>query len=178
MRLGNVERISVTVLLAVVALFMGFDIYSDSGNDATAGHIFVECVAALLAVVGICLLWLKTLSLRTEVHQHRESLRAAEANAQRWKSENAKFIGGLSAAIDREFVSWSLTETEKEVALLLLKGLSLKEVADVRGKSERTVRQQALAVYSKSGLGGRAELSAYFLEDLLAPVIESPASVK
>ena len=30
-------------------------------------------------------------------------------------------------------------------------------------------RQQAGAVYAKSGLTGRAELSAYFLEDLLSP---------
>jgi hypothetical protein len=32
------------------------------------------------------------------------------------------------------------------------------------------VRQQAIAVYRKSGLAGRAELSAFFLEDLLLPI--------
>jgi hypothetical protein len=32
-----------------------------------------------------------------------------------------------------------------------------------------TVRQHAVAVYRKSGLAGRAELSAFFLEDLLLP---------
>ncbi len=36
-------------------------------------------------------------------------------------------------------------------------------------RSERTVRQHAIAVYSKSGLAGRAELAAFFLEDLLLP---------
>jgi hypothetical protein len=30
------------------------------------------------------------------------------------------------------------------------------------------VRQQSLAVYRKAGLAGRAELSAFFLEDLLS----------
>lgn len=43
----------------------------------------------------------------------------------------------------------------------------MKEVAEVRGASERTVRKQAQAVYAKAGLGNRAELSAFFLEDLL-----------
>ena len=38
------------------------------------------------------------------------------------------------------------------------------------GKSDRTVRQQAVEVYRKSGLSGRAELSAFFLEDLLLPL--------
>jgi DNA-binding NarL/FixJ family response regulator len=55
------------------------------------------------------------------------------------------------------------------VGLLLLKGLSLKEAAEARQTSERTVRQQALAVYRKAGLAGRAELAAFFLEDLLLP---------
>ncbi len=52
---------------------------------------------------------------------------------------------------------------------MLLKGLSHKEVAEVRNTSEPTVRQQALVVYRKSGLRNRSDLSAFFLEDLLLP---------
>ena len=62
-----------------------------------------------------------------------------------------------------------LTPAEREVGLLLLKGLSHKEAADVRNTSETTIRQQALAVYRKAGLRNRADLSAFFLEDLLLP---------
>jgi len=51
----------------------------------------------------------------------------------------------------------------------LLKGLSHREIADIRGVSERTVRQQSRALYRKAGLSGRADLAAYFLEDLLLP---------
>ncbi|MCP4037721.1 MAG: LuxR family transcriptional regulator, partial [bacterium] len=71
--------------------------------------------------------------------------------------------------IDAQFDRWSLTPTERQVALLLLKGLGHKEVAATLDRSERTVRQHAIAVYRKSGLGGRAELAAFFLEDLLLP---------
>jgi DNA-binding NarL/FixJ family response regulator len=53
--------------------------------------------------------------------------------------------------------------------LLLLKGLSHREIGELRRTSEATVRQQALAVYRKAGLRGRTELSAFFLEDLLLP---------
>jgi hypothetical protein len=56
------------------------------------------------------------------------------------------------------------------VAMLLLKGLGHKEAASVLDRSERTVRQHAVSVYRKSGLAGRAELSAFFLEDLLLPM--------
>ena len=45
----------------------------------------------------------------------------------------------------------------------------------MRQTSERTIREQARALYRKSGLSGRAELSAYFLEDLLLPWSEERA---
>ncbi len=87
----------------------------------------------------------------------------------RFRTESGEAMRGLAAAIDRQFERWSLSSAEAEVALLLLKGLPTKQIAEVRETSERTVRQQALAVYRKAGLGGRAELAAFFLEDLLLP---------
>jgi len=48
----------------------------------------------------------------------------------------------------------------------LLKGQGHKQIAAATGRSERTVRQHAVAVYQKSGLGGRAELAAFFLDSL------------
>ncbi|MBT8470373.1 MAG: helix-turn-helix transcriptional regulator [Myxococcales bacterium] len=64
---------------------------------------------------------------------------------------------------------WRLSPAEKEVALLLLKGLSHKEIAKVRSVTETTARQQARAVYRKAGLSGRHDLAAFFLEDLMLP---------
>jgi DNA-binding CsgD family transcriptional regulator len=62
-----------------------------------------------------------------------------------------------------------LTAAEREVGLLILKGLSYKEIAIIRNVSEKTVRLQAHTLYRKAKLSGRAALSAYFLEDLLLP---------
>ena len=66
---------------------------------------------------------------------------------------------------------------------MLLKGFSHKEIARLRNTSEATIRQQAAAIYLKSRLGGRAALSAYFLEDLLAEpasqaAITAPAAIR
>jgi DNA-binding NarL/FixJ family response regulator len=58
---------------------------------------------------------------------------------------------------------------------MLLKGHSHKQIAALSSKSERTVRQQAVAVYRKSQLGGRAELAAFFLDGLFLPVTEKSA---
>ena len=76
----------------------------------------------------------------------------------------------LGAAIDRQFDRWGLSPAERESALLQLKGLRHRDIAELHQTSERTVRQQALSVYRKSGLNGRSDLAAFFLEDLLLPV--------
>ncbi len=62
-----------------------------------------------------------------------------------------------------------MTAAEQEIGMLILKGLSHKEVASLRGTTEATVRQQAQSIYQKSSLPGKTAFSAYFLEDLFAP---------
>ena len=69
----------------------------------------------------------------------------------------------------KQFDRWKMTQAEIQVDMLMLKGLSHQEIADVRATSERTIREQARAVYRKTGLTGRSELSAFFLDDLLPP---------
>ena len=97
-------------------------------------------------------------------------LDVARIQGRQWRDETRALLKGLGEAIDRQFLTWKLTEAEREIGLLLLKGLSLKEIAAVRVTSERTIRAQARSIYAKAGLSGRAALSAFFLEDLLAPI--------
>jgi DNA-binding NarL/FixJ family response regulator len=97
-------------------------------------------------------------------------LDAARIQGRQWRDETRTLLKGLGEAIDRQFLAWKLTEAERDVGLLILKGMSLKEIAAVRVTSERTIRAQAQSIYAKAGLSGRAALSAFFLEDLLAPI--------
>ena len=86
-----------------------------------------------------------------------------------WRQRAEKLLRGLGEEIDAQLRSWNLTATEREIALLLLKGYEHKEIAALLDRSDRTIRQHAVSVYRKSNLSGRAELSAFFLEDLLLP---------
>ncbi|WP_242632863.1 helix-turn-helix transcriptional regulator [Thiothrix fructosivorans] len=72
-----------------------------------------------------------------------------------------------SEVIQEQLTTWEFTPSEKEIALLLLKGLSFEEIAGIRDAKEKTVRQQATAIYRKSGLNGRHEFAAWFFEDFL-----------
>ena len=94
---------------------------------------------------------------------------SARAEAAHYRAEAREALQGLGEAIDSQFERWQLTSAEREVGLLMLKGLSHREVAEIRQTNEATVRQQAVMVYRKSGLANRTELSAFFLEDLLLP---------
>ena len=97
-------------------------------------------------------------------------LDVARIQGRQWRDQTRALLMGLGEAIDRQFVTWKLTAAERDVGLLILKGLSLKEIAAARVTSERTIRAQARSIYAKAGLSGRAALSAFFLEDLLAPI--------
>jgi DNA-binding CsgD family transcriptional regulator len=166
---SSAERLTLTGLLAAIAVLMTIDAAGDWWAGGSTEHVVLELVVAAAAGFGVALLWARYLRLRSTLATTEATLAAARAEAERWREHNADTLRGLSSAIDRQLEAWRLSPSEKEVAFLLLKGLSLKEVATARGTSERTVRKQALAVYAKSGVGGRAELSAFFLEDLLVP---------
>lgn len=138
----------------------------------------VESVPVILTSVGLAILFQVTQRQHEDQMALIQDLEVARVHGQRWRSEARVFINGLGKAMDEQFARWNLTHAEREVALLLMKGLSLKEIAAVRATNERTVRSQARTLYSKAGLSGRAALSAFFLEDLLAPVdgIDAPIS--
>lgn len=160
------RRVGLGLLLAVIALFVGLDLTIDLVRGTDLAHVSFHFLGLLVAAPAALLVWR---SGARELAALRRDLTRSREEAERWRLEAREALEGLSLAIDNQFDRWALTPAEREVCLLLLKGLSLKELADIRETSERTAREQARAIYRKSGLSGRAELAAFFLEDLLAP---------
>ena len=87
--------------------------------------------------------------------------------------------GAQVEVVQAQFDRWGLTAAERDVAMLALKGLDVAEIARLRGAAQGTVRAQLTRIYSKSGLSGRAQLAAHFVEDLLGGGIDTqrPAPV-
>lgn len=166
-------RRGLTALLIAIAGWGVLDLVLDGPEAWRSYHVFVELGFIAMSLGAVLYLW------RGWSGAHR-ALRASEADRtavklerDRWRVRADRFLRGLGEEIDAQFDRWSLSPKEREVALLLLKGCRHKEVASLLGSSERTVRQQAVSVYRKSGLAGRAELAAFFLEDLLLPADDS-----
>ena len=162
---------AVVAIVGGVALFLGLELREEPNMSALDLVLeLVDILPIVLTSVGVALLFKVTQRQREDQLTLIRDLEVARAQGQRWRNEARSIINGLGEAIEAQFSRWNLTEAEREVALLLLKGLSLKEIATVRATNERTVRVQARSLYSKAGLTGRAALSAFFLEDLLAPM--------
>ena len=147
---------------AAIAALMLWDLAVDYTEGAGWGHIAAELLILAIAAIAALLLWRRLKRATTD-------LTIAQADAERWRTENRELLAGFSAAIAAQFGRWGLTEAETEIGFSLLKGLSHKEIAVLRGTSERTVREQSRSVYRKAGIAGRAGLSAFFLEDLMLP---------
>lgn len=160
------------LFVLVLAMAVGGVVDLALDDPATLGsfHLVFEVAFLLLCLGTAVLLWRVGFRAQRSLEQTRANLARHEDELAQWRRRAQSLLHGLGAEIDRQMRAWGLSPAEREVALLLLKGFSTKEIATHLAKSERTVRQQCSAVYKRSGLGGRAELSAFFLEDLLLPM--------
>jgi len=158
------------------ALLAAIDLVSDLHEGTTVGHVLTEGATLVVGLLGAALVARRLLrTIRradaavAEARELAGQLEATAAEAAAWRTQARELMAGLGEAIDEQFIRWRLSPAEKEVGLLLLKGLSHKEIASVRTVTENTARQQARAIYRKAGLSGRHDLAAFFLEDLMLP---------
>jgi DNA-binding NarL/FixJ family response regulator len=157
--------------LGSYALLLALEIASENGEISL--FEFSQDAAALLltivSAVGVALLVQRMQTQHEESMALMKQLEIARAEGESWRSKVHSALAGIKVEMDRQFHRWGMTAAEQDVGLLILKGLSHKEIATLRGTSEATVRQQAQAIYKKSGMPGKTAFCAYFLEDLFAP---------
>ena len=154
---------------AVFATVAGIDTFNADQAFDLKEFLVEDSPEFLLLAVVIAVASYFLFSLR-DARQERISMAAAlveaVAEGNQWRAAARVYSDGLSQAIQQQFGDWQLSASERDVAMLMLKGLSHKEIATLRDSSHATVRQQAAAAYAKSGLSNRTELAAFFLEDL------------
>lgn len=168
-RLEQTTDIVIIALLFVIGVGGAVDLALDDPDNWATPHVMFE-VALVGTSLGLAIYLFRALNRASRSLAETEAaLASRRAERDAWQRSAQTFLIGLGQAIDDRFDAWGLTPAEREVALLLIKGLSHKEVAAKTGRSERTARQHAVAAYRKAGVSGRAELAAFFLEDLMLP---------
>jgi DNA-binding CsgD family transcriptional regulator len=166
------DRRLVGLLAAVLVLAVAggaIDLYFDAPDSWWSVHVVFEVGLIAIEVAASIMLWRGWRHSRHDLVETRHVLETQDAERAMWRASAEAALNGFARAVDERFSAWALTPTEREIGLRLLKGHSHKQIAFETGRSERTVRQHAVAIYQKSGLSGRAELSAFFLDDLLLP---------
>ncbi len=167
--LGARFALGTIALLAAIFILIAWDMLQDYAEGTGGFHVLIESTVLILALGGIGLLLSRVYREQASARELRRDLSVVKQESNRWREDSRILIEGLGSAVQKQFVRWELSAAESEIALLLLKGFSLNDVAGMRGTSERTVREQARNVYRKAGISGRSGLSAFFLEDLLLP---------
>ncbi|MFO1142410.1 MAG: helix-turn-helix transcriptional regulator [Amaricoccus sp.] len=142
----------VTVVQAACGLYLLIDALDELGG--AGGFVELGFVAAL---------WLGSLL------GVRELFRLARHN-RHMEGRMRAASGALGEMIEEAFDRWELTPSERDVALLALKGLTIGEIAGVRATREGTVKAQCAAIYRKAGVSGRPQLISFFVEELMAGV--------
>jgi DNA-binding CsgD family transcriptional regulator len=167
----QIRWILACVGLGCFVLLLTLEIVTEE-DDIELLDLLVDALTILLTIgsaVGVALLVQRMHVQHEEKMALIRDLDIARAEGDSWRAKVQSHLAGIRIEMEKQFDEWGMTDAEKEIGMLILKGLSHKEVSTLRGTSEATVRQQAQSIYQKSNLPGKTAFSAYFLEDLFSP---------
>lgn len=91
-------------------------------------------------------------------------LREGQQSAELALSFLRKDFDGL---VRQKFLKWALTPAEKDISILLLKGLGTAEISEMRSTKLGTVKLQVHKILQKAGAKNRAEFMSLFIDDFL-----------
>ena len=149
-------------------LFFVFDIVSDLYERLIARnapsfldlvHLTFEVASAAALILAIRVL-LRQLRLMQERNiAQTESLRLLR--------------GEMDHFVRNKFTHWGLSPAERDIAMYMLKGLSISEIATARATAEGTIKAQSSSIFRKTGVNSRTELMSLFMDEFLDVAPES-----
>ncbi|SFM26336.1 helix-turn-helix transcriptional regulator [Shimia aestuarii] len=75
--------------------------------------------------------------------------------------------GEFFEMLNLQFGRWQLTEAERDVALLTVKGMTVNEIAELRNTSPGTIKAQNNSIYRKADVKSRTQLLGKLIDRLL-----------
>jgi DNA-binding NarL/FixJ family response regulator len=147
--------ILILVQLFCSVIFMN-DVISDFMSENASSekfHIIVEAVASL-SLFGAIVFETRYLT----------SLVRRRARAEKNLATASLAIHDI---IEMHFEEWGLSPAEHDVGIFLVKGMTISEIAELRGNAEGTVKAHLNAIYRKSGTRNKSEVLSVILDDLI-----------
>lgn len=158
----------------LILLLILMNIYDISYHWIFEGHLnlhqIVEAILLFLIILFIFVIrFYNILHLKTID----ENIQKKEKEYMLLKKKYNQSLKHVRKGIEEQFENWNFTEEEKKVARMIILGYSFKQIASILNKSEKTIRNQSLSIYQKSGMINRHDLSGFFLNDFFKDDIES-----
>jgi len=157
--------IGLIAVQTLCAAFFLWDVITDlrflGTGTAASLHVAIEAMAALALASAIAVELRFVLRLMARKAHLESQVRVA--------------AGAFHDIMLAHFDDWGLTPSERDVALFVIKGLSIAETARLRGSAEGTVKSQLGAVYRKAGVSGRGALLGLMIDDLVSSPLLDPA---
>ncbi|MAN62496.1 MAG: LuxR family transcriptional regulator [Parvibaculum sp.] len=156
--------VGIILMQVLSALFFIGDVIADirDGEYLDNVHLGLEAFASVALIAGVLFLMLELRRLLTRMGDMDAGLKIAR--------------GQMVEVMNRFFDEWNLTQAERDVALMILKGLDNESIAQVRNTAAGTVRAQATSIYSKSDTQGRSQFVSLFVEELMSGDFSSDAT--
>ncbi len=165
--LGTRSSVSfVLTLISVLALFL-VDVIWDTNERISLRHLVTDLFIILGVIYLACWIWQRYKKDIASHHVVQKKLSKTNELLKHQSLQHKKLKAGIASHIQSVFDEWKLSTTEREIALMIIKGYSLDEIAKMRHKSERTIRDQAATIYRKAHVKNRIELTSYFIEDII-----------
>lgn len=161
---GHIERSPfIVALFFFCCLTIGIDVAVELALALSGGktlsysevlHFGIEIIAVFAMILATVMAVISYLNLR------------------KFAVGQSKVTNAIQTGFDRilveKFESWKLTKSERDIALLAIRGLPVTAIAEHRETKEATVNVHLHNVYSKAGVGSRAELLASIMDELLS----------
>ena len=114
-------------------------------------------IFTLMTLVGLCV----------GMYFIARSYRLAASNTRYLAKQLDAAKGAFQSGVDGYFEEWGLSEAEKDIALLTIKGMTISEIAEIRHTKQSTIKTQSSAIYRKAGVASRSQLVSLLIEELL-----------
>lgn len=165
------EKLKITYLLSAALFLIVLDEFVDQVGGFTKRELFFDILLEVptftILIYTLHYVWNKFLAEKQDKEKLQLDLEQTKTMAQEWEMKSKDFPIYFESYINHQFHEWNLSKSEAEVAWLILKGKSSKEIAAERFTSDRTIRNQSLSLYEKSQCKGRNELCGYFIQRIL-----------
>ena len=168
-QLSKMEYLVILLFLILLTGYAGYEVYdelTDLGQGESPLTVWMEI---LIVSSSLGFVFYITRLLYKNMKQQKRTTQTLNQVRQQLHSSNQRLQQGKDAfreSIDWQLKEWQFTQAQHEIAILLLKGLSIKEIADQRHVQEKTIRNHLSAIYDKSGLPGRHVFCSWFVEGL------------